>query len=258
VTDQPKSRAEGARPDETVDRLTRGLRIIQRRRGHRAATDDTLLAWAAARARPDAASALDLGTGKGAAAMLLLGRLPSCRVIGIEALAASHDLAVRNAALNGLADRFEPRLGDLRDPAILRDSPPFDLVMGAPPFMPLGSGVPPQEETRAAGRFELRGGVREFSEAAARHLAPGGKAVLLMDGLDRSDGRALAALAAVGLHLHRVLTVRPRPDEPPTYRIYEAGADPCASYEVELCLRESAGDAFSTRYLALRDEMDLP
>ena len=246
------------RDGETVDRLTRKLRIIQRRRGHRAATDDTLLAWAAARARPDAARALDLGTGKGAAAMLLLARLPSCRVVGIEALAASHDLAVRNAALNGLADRFDPRLGDLRDAAILADAPPCDLVMGAPPFMPLGSGVPPQEETRAAGRFELRGGIREYAEAAVRHLAPGGKVVVLMDGLERSATRALDALAAVGLHPYRILTARPRPGRAPTYRIYEAGAGPCAPSEADLCLRNATGDAFSTGYRAVRDEMDLP
>jgi tRNA1(Val) A37 N6-methylase TrmN6 len=244
--------------EETVDRLTRTLRIVQRRRGHRAATDDTLLAWSAARARPDARRALDLGTGKGAAALLLLARLPACRVVGIEAVAASQRLAVRNAALNGLADRYDPRLGDLRDPAILDGEPPFDLVTAAPPFMPLGSGVVPKEETRAAGRFELRGGVREFAAAAARALAPGGAAVVLMDGLERSAGRALAAFAEVGLHPRRVLLVRPHPGRAPTYRIFTAAraAGPCA--EATLCLRPAAVSGFSCDYEEIRREMDLP
>jgi len=141
-------------PDETRDRLTSKLTIIQKRRGHRAASDDTILAWAAARSCPDAIRVLDLGSGKGTVAMLLLQRLPACRLIGIEALPENHDLAVRNAALNGLADRWEPRLGDLRDPTILAGEDPFDLVTGAPPFMPVGSGVMPDDVQRAAGQHE--------------------------------------------------------------------------------------------------------
>lgn len=256
MSDSPS--IDGARDDETVDRLTRSYRIIQKRRGHRAASDDTLLAWAAARVRPDAAFALDLGTGKGAAAMLLLARLPSCRAIGVEAVAASHDLAVRNAALNRLRDRYDPRLGDLRDVSVLAGAPPFDLVMGAPPFMPVGSGILPGDETRAAGRFELRGGVRDYVEAAARHLAQSGAAVILMDGLDGSAARAAGALAAFGLHPCRVVTVLPRPGEPPTYRIFVASPGACTPAEETLCMRAGAGEALSPEYRAIRDEMDLP
>lgn len=244
--------------DETVDRLTRGLRIIQKARGHRAASDDTFLAWAAARERPFAARVLDLGTGKGTAALLLLARLPSCRVVGVEAVAASHDLAVRNAALNRLEDRFDPRLGDLRDPSVLDGLPPFDLAMGAPPFMPLGSGPLPADETRAAGRFELRGGVRDYAAAAALHLATNGVAVILMDGLDRSAARASDALSAAGLHLRRVVAIRPRPGEPPTYRIFTADRGGGPSEEETLCVRNETGDALSPEHRAVRDEMDLP
>lgn len=60
--------------DETIDRLTSRLFIIQKRRGRRASSDDTLLARAAARANPGAVRVLDLGSGKGAA--LLTDRCP--------------------------------------------------------------------------------------------------------------------------------------------------------------------------------------
>ena len=141
-------------PDETQDRLTLRLRIIQKRRGHRAASDDTLLAWAAARACPDAVRILDLGSGKGTVAMLLLQRLPRCRVIGLEALEVSHDLAVSNTLLNDLVDRWEPRLGDLRDPSVLAGEPSFDLVTGAPPFMPVGPAL--SRRTFGAGIVRIR------------------------------------------------------------------------------------------------------
>jgi tRNA1(Val) A37 N6-methylase TrmN6 len=243
-------------PDETLDRLTSRLRIIQKRRGHRAASDDILLAWAAAHACPDAIRILDLGSGKGTVAMLLLQRLPRCRVIGLEALKLSHDLAGRNAQLNGLADRWEPRLGDLRDAFVLTGEPSFDLITGAPPFMPVGSGVMPSDAQRAAGRFELRGGVQEYAEAAARHLASRGTVVLLMDGLERSRARAEQALAASGLFPHAIVAVRPCPDRNPIYWILEASPEPGPTTEESLCIRPAGGNRFSPEYEAIRRDMD--
>jgi len=241
-------------PDETQDRLTSRLRIIQRRRGHRAACDDTLLAWAAARACPEAGRVLDLGSGKGTVAMLLLQRLSRCRMIGLEALAEIHDLAVRNARLNGLVDRWEPRLGDLRDPSVLAGELPFDLVTGSPPFMPVGSGVMPRDAHRAAGRFELRGGIREYAEAAARNLTPCGKVVLLMDGLERSRAKTEEALAASGLRLNDVTQVCPRPDHRPAYRIFTAGHRSGAVTRETICIR-SISDGYSPEYDSIRLEM---
>jgi len=243
-------------PDETLDRLTSRLNIIQKRRGHRAASDDTLLAWAAARTRPDAVRVLDLGSGKGTVAMLLLQRLPSCRVIGLEALEVSHELANRNARLNSLRDRWNPRFGDLRDPCILAGESRFDLITGAPPFMPVGSGVMPEDPQRAAGRFELRGGVRDYAEAAVRYLAKGGKVVFLMDGLESSRSRALQALAAAGLTPNNVTAVHPFPGRGPIYRIFEASADLRSITEQSLCMRIDGKSGFSPEYEAIRREMD--
>jgi tRNA1Val (adenine37-N6)-methyltransferase len=252
VSAEPKPR-----PDETLDRLTSRMRILQKRRGHRAASDDTLLAWAAARAKPDAARILDLGTGKGTVAMLLLQRLPDASAVGVEAVAASFDLAVRNAALNGLERRFAPRLGDLRDPGVLAGEPPFDLVTGAPPFQPMGSGVLPADEGRAAGRFELRGGVEEYAAIAAANLAPDGAAVILMDGLERSRRRAPEAIGDAGLHVRLAIDVLPRPDAAPTYRLLVASKRPSALETAVLCMRRKAGGAFAPEYEAIRRELDL-
>lgn len=244
------------RPDETLDVLSRTLRILQRRRGHRAASDDVALAWAAARASPGARRVLDLGCGKGTVALLLLRRLPEACAVGVEAFAESHALAMRNAVLNGLSDRFEPRLGDLRDPAVLAGEQPFDVVTGAPPFMPVGTGVMPADPQRAAGRFELRGGVEGYALAAARHLAPSGRAVLLMDGA--GGARAQAAVRVAGLHCRRVTGVRPRPGRPETYWIVEAAHEPGGCLRETLAMRGEVGDAWSADWQRVRAEMDLP
>ena len=243
-------------PDETEDRLTSRLRIIQKRRGHRAASDDTLLAWAAARAGPEAVRALDLGSGKGTVAMLLVQRLPRCRVIGLEAIEVSHDLAQRNIILNALGGRWEARLGDLREPSALAGEPPFDLITGAPPFMPVGSGVMPADPQRAAGRFELRGGVGEYADAAARNLAPGGSVVFLMDGIPQSRARAEQALATSGLYPCAAISVHPRPGRNPIYWIIEASRVSGPATETALCMRLDSGSGFSPEYEAVRREMD--
>jgi tRNA1(Val) A37 N6-methylase TrmN6 len=243
-------------PDETLDRLTSKLNIIQKRRGHRAASDDTLLAWIAARACPDAVRVLDLGSGKGTVAMLLLQRLPACRVIGLEALEVSHELAVRNANLNSLTDRWDPRLGDLRNPGILAGESRFDLITGAPPFMPVGSGVMPEDPQRAAGRFELKGGVRDYAEAAAGSLAQGGKAVFLMDGLESSRVRAVNAFAAAGLHPYNVTAVYPFPGRDPIYRIFEVSPELGSTTEQSICMRIDGKSGFSPEYQAIRRDMD--
>jgi tRNA1(Val) A37 N6-methylase TrmN6 len=243
-------------PDETLDRLTSKLNIIQKRRGHRAASDDTLLAWVAARTCPDATRILDLGSGKGTVAMLLLQRLPGCRVIGLEALEISHELAVRNARMNALTDRWDPRLGDLRDPSSLAGESRFDLITGAPPFMPVGSGVMPEDPQRAAGRFELRGGVRDYAEAAVRYLAQGGKVVFLMDGLESSRARTLEALTAVGLTPNNITAVHPFSGRDPIYRIFEASAGFGSTTALSLCMRIDGKSGFSPEYEAIRRDMD--
>jgi tRNA1(Val) A37 N6-methylase TrmN6 len=242
-------------PDETLDRLTSKLHIIQKRRGHRAASDDTLLAWAAAHACPDAVRILDLGSGKGTVAMLLLQRLPGCRVVGLEALEISHELAIRNASLNSLLHRWDPRLGDLRNPSLAPESR-FDLITGAPPFMPVGSGVMPEDPQRAAGRFELRGGVHDYAEAAARRLAKGGRIVFLMDGIETSRARTMQAFNEAGLFPDSITVVHPYPGRKPIYRIFEASAGYGPTTERTLHMRIDGKSGFSPEYEAIRREMD--
>lgn len=253
--------------DESLDRLSRTLWILQKIRGHRATTDDVLLAAFALDCAPEARSLLDLGTGKGTVALLLCGARPELRAVGIEAEPESVDLARRNARLNGLEQVYAPRLGDLRAPEALADAGSFDLICGAPPFMPLGSGVLPRNALRAAGRFELRGGVAAYAEAAARHLGPSGQVVLLMDGHGRD--RLIAAFARARLRLRRLCAVGPRPGTPPTYWVgvgqlsapaetedSNPGGARCALERLDL--RPPAGVAWSKPYAEHRQRLQLP
>lgn len=240
--------------------LTRTLTLLQRRRGHRTATDDVLCAWAGVEAAPNARRILDLGAGHGAVTLMLAGALPEATLVGLEVQAISVELLRRNVRANDLEGRVAVVHGDLRATSFPADSG-FDLITGSPPFMRVGAGTLPRDPQRAGGRFELRGGVEDYLLAAARWLAVDGVASILMDGL--SDQRTVAAIAAAGLVHRRTLLVRPRAGEAATYRVYSAarsalpsGPATKADADAELVIRE--GDSYTAAFEAVRRRLDLP
>ena len=161
-------------PGESLDAISGQFRIFQLEKGHRFSTDDVLTAWYGTSWCPTAGSILDLGSGIGTVAMIAAWRLPSARVVTVEAQKESVLLARKSAAWNGLDSRFEIRLGDFRTADALKAEESFDLVLGSPPYFPAGSGVEGDHPQKIACRFEMRGDIRDYCEAAARHIAPGG------------------------------------------------------------------------------------
>jgi tRNA1(Val) A37 N6-methylase TrmN6 len=254
----PSDAPAPAAADDALERvqLTQHLHLWQRRRGHRSATDDVLCAWAAARACPQARRVLDLGCGQGSVTLMLAQALPGAALVGVEAQAVSASLGQRNVADNALGDRVRILHGDLRDAALPVGGEGFDLATGSPPFMPLGSGTLPSDPQRAAGRFELRGGIEVYAAAAARWLGPAGVAVLLMDGAQ--DARCRGALAHAGLALRRVVAVAPRTGAEPRYRIYVAGRDTPAEVVEESLTVRAADGAWTPAFAGVRVALGLP
>jgi tRNA1Val (adenine37-N6)-methyltransferase len=202
-------RASGVLPDDlTSDALTADFRLLQRVRGHRFSLDDLATAWVAARARPEARVALDLGCGIGSVLLMIAWRLPSARCFGIEAQEISFALAQRNVIENGASERVTVALGDLRELARPKAYPPCDLVTGTPPYLPLGTALLSPDPQRAAARIELRGGVEDYLLAASRVLAPDGRAVVCADG--RFPARVRCGAAAAGLAPLQRVDVFPR------------------------------------------------
>lgn len=160
--------------DETLDALSGHFRIYQLRRGHRFSTDDVLTAWYGTSCVPSASAMLDLGSGIGSVAMIAAWRLPGARVVAVEAQEESVRLARKSAAYNGLENRLEIRHRDFRQPDALAAGERFDLVLGSPPYFPVGTGIEGDHPQKVACRFELRGDIRDYATAAEAHLAGGG------------------------------------------------------------------------------------
>ena len=189
--------------DETLDALSGHFRIFQLKAGHRFSTDDILTAWYATSWAPSVRSALDLGCGLGAVAMMVAWRLQGVHVTGIEAQTRSVELATKSRAYNGLEERFTILEGDFRD-HLLDPEARFDLITGTPPYFPLETGVVSEHPQKVACRFEVRGDIASYCEVASSHLAPGGLFVAVFpERPDTQLQRVVGAASASGLQIVR-------------------------------------------------------
>ena len=166
----------GLQPEEgeTLDYLCGHWRIFQYAKGHRFSVDDILAAWFGTVCCPRPERIADLGSGIGSVGLAAAWRCPGAVVHTVEAQELSLRLARKSVAYNGVGNRFFPREGDLRDPELFRGESPFDLVLGSPPYWPVGTRTEAGHPQAIPARLEVRGSVADYARAAARLLAPGG------------------------------------------------------------------------------------
>ena len=204
--------------DETLDAISGHFRVFQLRDGHRFSTDDVLTAWYGTSWAPSAATALDLGSGIGSVGMIAAWRLPGARFVTIEAQEESVRLARKSAAYNGLDPRYEIRCADFRHAAALADDERFDLVLGSPPYFPLGTGIAGEHPQAVACRFEVRGNIADYAGTAARHLAAGGVFACVFPEEQRSRVEAAAHDAELAIVRRRPVVFKE--GEPPLIGLF--------------------------------------
>jgi len=241
--------------DEAIsfDTIAGDWGIHQLKRGHRFSADDMLTAWLACELSPQTSPLLDLGAGIGSVGLMTLWRQPAdARLVMVEAQTVSHELAKRTIAANGLGDRVEARLGDLRDPSSVPERDHFPLVTGSPPYIPFGHGVLSPHPQRAACRMELRGDIFDYAATAARAMTPDGLFIFCHAA---GDPRPEEAIAAAGLHLLLRQDVCFRAARAPTIALFAAGRAPRAlSARPPLHIRDADG-RFTDAYMELREAM---
>ena len=194
--------------DETLDAISGHFRLFQLRDGHRFSTDDVLTAWYGTTWAPSAARVLDLGSGIGSVGMIAAWRLPGARFVTIEVQEQSVRLAAKSAAYNGLDQRYDIRLADFRSPEAFASGEQFDLVLGSPPYFPPGTGIESHHPQRAAGRFEIRGDIRDYARVAAERLAAGGLFACVFPDLARARVEEAAAMSALAIVRRRPVVFR--------------------------------------------------
>ncbi len=240
--------------DVTHNRLIGDLHIYQRRGGHRTGTDDVLTAWfAASRFARAPARYLDLGCGIGSVLLMTAHRLRPLHSLGVEAQPQSVDMLRR--ALSELPEPTNLTISvtqaDFREPDFAQG--PFDLITGSPPYFPLSDGVLPADAQRRACRFEARGGIEAYCDAAARMLEAEGSFYVVFQ--TTWDARVLAAARAANLYLTARADARMRVDRAgPFLTVYEFKRSPCELTQFELSIRDQAGE-FTAAYRAARQDL---
>ena len=203
---------------ETLDAISGHFRIFQLEAGHRFSTDDVLTAWYGTTWAPSASRVLDLGSGIGSVGMIAAWRLPGAQFVTVEAQDDSVRLARKSAAYNGLESRYEIRHADFRAPEALAAGERFDLVLGSPPYFPLGTGIEGDHPQKVACRFELRGDIGDYCGVAALHLTPGGLFACVFPEEQRE--RVESAAGGAGLNIVRRRPVMFKDGEPPLITLF--------------------------------------
>lgn len=137
---------------------------------------------------------LDIGTGSGAIAVALAVELPGLSIVATDESAATLEVAPRNAARHGVAERIEFRCGDLF--AALASDEVFDVIVSNPPYVKdeeLTDMAPEVKDWEPRGAlFSGADGMRETARiigGAARHLSAEGWLILEV-GTQAEDVRA--------------------------------------------------------------------
>ncbi len=218
----PPGIPEGEYPEGTsLDSISGQWKLFQYKKGHRFSTDDVLVAWYGTTNAPTARRVLDLGSGIGSVGMVAAWRLPGARFVTVEAQDISIALARKSAAFNGLTERYELRLGDFRDPSVLKEDETFDLVLGSPPYFPLDQGMHGDHPQKIACRFEVRGDIGDYCATAVKHLAPAGWFSCVFPVLPAHQlERVLDAAKRAGLAIVRRRDVALKEGEPPLLGLF--------------------------------------
>jgi len=82
---------------------------------------------------------VDVGTGSGCLAVALATEFPRAGIVAIDISGAALDVAARNAARHGVADRIRFLRSDLLDAVAHR----ADVIVANPPYVPAGVGLSP-------------------------------------------------------------------------------------------------------------------
>jgi tRNA1Val (adenine37-N6)-methyltransferase len=220
-----------------TDRLSGDLVIYQPEQGQRYTTDDVLVAWLAVRELreepPDVPSFLELGCGLCAVSMIVLWCCRELSGIGIEVAEQRLACTKKSLTANQLDSRFNLINADLR---ALRLKNRFDLITSSPPYYEFREGPVSFDPDRARVRFETKGSIEDYFQAAAAHAAPGARFITVYP--TRFKERLSSAAAANGFFIQRSIDIIPRSGKPALFTLFTCvNQKPASLHAEELTVR---------------------
>ena len=161
-------------PGERVDDLNRNnYKIIQNTKKFCFGMDAVLLSGFA-KVLPGE-RVLDLGTGTGIIPILLEAKTEGKHFTGLEIQEASADMARRSVELNGLNDKIDIVIGDIKEASAYFGQASFDVVTSNPPYMNHGHGLVNPGDAKAIARHEILCSLEDVIREASRLLKTNGR-----------------------------------------------------------------------------------
>lgn len=225
---------------ERLDELQRnGYRIIQNPEKFCFGMDAVLLSGFARAKQGDIV--LDMGTGTGIIPILMEAKTECAHLTGLEIQEESADMARRSVALNGLSDKIDIVIGDIKEAGSLFKAASFDCITCNPPYMIGEHGLTNPDAPKAIARHEILCTLEDVVREAAKLLKPGGHFYMVHRPFRLAE--IMTTMSEYKLEPKRMRLVYPYVDKEPNMVLIEAvrGGRPRMTVEKPLIVYEEPG-----------------
>jgi tRNA1(Val) A37 N6-methylase TrmN6 len=234
-----------------TDRISGDLVIYQPEQGQRYTTDDVLVAWLAVRELredpPGVLSFLELGCGLCAVSMIVLWCCREMHGIGIEVAAERLECARRSLAANHLEQRFKLITADVRTLSLKKR---FSFITSSPPYYEFREGPLSPDPDRARVRFETKGCLEDYFQAAAAHAASSARFITVYP--TRFKERVCSAARASGFFVRRSIDIIPRAGKPALFTLFTCVNERPASLDAEELTVRGHDQLFTPEFRGVR------
>jgi tRNA1Val (adenine37-N6)-methyltransferase len=234
-----------------TDRLSGDFIIYQPVQGQRYSTDDMLVAWLAVRELREypenIQSFLELGCGLCAVSMIVLWCCPELSGIGIEVSGERLECARRSLAANHLEQRFKLINADVRSLSLKKR---FSFITSSPPYYEFREGPVSPDPDRARVRFETKGCIEDYFQAATAHAASQARFITVYP--TRFKERVVSAARANGFFILRSIDIIPRAGKPALFTLFTCVNEKPASLHVEELAVRGPDQLFTPEFRTVR------
>ena len=177
---------------------------------------------------------VDLCSGNGIIPILLSAKTKAKKIIGVELLKESYDLACENVQINNLTDRVSFINDDLKNWKKHFAAGEADVVTCNPPYMKVGAGFQNPGDCLAVARHEIFATLDDVTNVASRILKFGGYFYMV----HRADRLCdvLCSMRSANIEPKRLAFVHPDPNRAATLILVEGmvGANPSLKLEAPI------------------------
>ena len=124
-------------------------------------------------------SVLDIGTGTGIIPILLAGKTPAGKIVGIDIQEEMVEMAKRSVELNRIEERVKIIHGDIRKGNEYFKASQFNVIISNPPYMKKGGGFVNSRDTKAIARHEITCTLEDIIRESSRIVVSGGRLAMV-------------------------------------------------------------------------------